>query len=227
MVSLAGTDRGRVGRAYGLSAADGRKYRFHGEITTGKFDVTNGGMGGRNTPMKGSYGLDQRTHQGYYGEAFVRALAASAGLVVSRPDLDVTGEDFTLGYPGRRGSLRHPKIEVQVKSWCQPGGTPTTWRYRMRAEHFNELAGGQFYLRRYLFLIIVPADVEQYTHAADDALRLCHAGYWASFAHLPPIGDARSITVDVPRKNLLTAASLRSLLPAAQPTILPGPRGAT
>ena len=32
-------------------------------------------------------------------EAFVRALAAAAGLVVSRADLDVTGEDFTLGHP--------------------------------------------------------------------------------------------------------------------------------
>jgi hypothetical protein len=173
--------------------------------------------------MRQTRGLDQRTHQGYYGEAFVRALAASAGLVVSRADLDVTGEDFTIGFPGRRGSLRHPKIEVQVKSWCHPGGNTTMWRYRMRAEHYNELAGDLFYLPRYLFLVIVPADAEQYTSVANDAMRLHHAGYWASFADQPQVVQARTITVDVPRHNLLTAASLRNLLPTAFPT-LPGPR---
>jgi hypothetical protein len=172
--------------------------------------------------MRRTHGLDQRTHQGYYGEAFVRVLAASAGLVVSRADLDVTGEDFTIGYPGRRGSMRHPKIEVQVKSWCSPGGNATAWRYRMRAEHYNELAGRLFYLPRYLFLVIVPADAEQYTTVSDSALHLRHAGYWASLADLPQVTDARTVTVDVPRHNLLTAASLHDLLPTG--LAVPGPR---
>ncbi|WP_238015559.1 DUF4365 domain-containing protein [Dactylosporangium sp. AC04546] len=141
----------------------------------------------------------------------MRALAASAGLVVSRPDLDVTGEDFIIGHPGMRGSLRHPRIEVQVKSWSTPNGSAAAWRYRMRAEHFNELAGGAFYLPRYLFLVVVPADAEQYTSVADDALRLHHAGYWASFAHLSLVAGARSVTVDVPRRNLLTPTTLRDL----------------
>jgi hypothetical protein len=167
-------------------------------------------------------GLDQRTHQGYYGEAFVRVLAASAGLVVSRADLDVTGEDFTIGLPGLRGTLRHPRIEVQVKSWCRPSGSASSWRYRMRIEHFNELAGDRFYLPRYLFLVVVPDDVRKYTSVAADALQLHHAGYWASFADQAPVTGARTTTVDVPRKNLLNAATLRSLFPTA-PT-LPGPR---
>src|SRR5947208_1796380 len=130
--------------------------------------------------VRQAQGLDQRTYQGYYGEAFVRALAASAGLIVSRPDLDVTGEDFSIGYPGMRGSLRHPRIEVQVKSWSNPGGSLATWRYRMRVEHFNELAGDMFYLPRYLFLVVVPDDTARYSRATDDALQLHRAGYWAS-----------------------------------------------
>lgn len=162
--------------------------------------------------------LDQRTHQGYYGEAFVRVLAASAGLIVSRPDLDVTGEDFTIGYPGRRGTARYPKIEVQVKSWSRPTGDDTVWRYRMRANHYNELAGEPFYLPRYLFLVVVPSDAEHYSSVADDALRLHHAGYWASFSDRPRALNAQTVTVDVPRRNLLTAASLRGLIPTRLPT---------
>jgi hypothetical protein len=174
--------------------------------------------------MKQAYGLDPKAHQGYYGECFVRALAASAGLVVSRPDLDVMGEDFTIGYPGRRGSLRHPKIDVQVKSWSNPVGTHTVWRYRMRAHHYNELAGHQFYLPRYLFLVIVPADVEHYTQVEANSLRLHHAGYWASFATAARAENAQTITVDVPKSNLLTAESLRALLPTHLPAAVPAPR---
>jgi hypothetical protein len=172
--------------------------------------------------VRRTHGLDPRIRQGYYGEAFVRALAASAGLVVSRPDLDVSGEDFIIGMPGLRGSVRNPRIEVQVKSWCNPSGSATTWRYRMRAAHFNELAGGRFYLPRYLFLVVVPQDADEYAVAADDALRLHHAGYWASFADRELVAGASTITVDVPRRNLLTAAALRGLMPAE--LAVPGPR---
>jgi hypothetical protein len=167
--------------------------------------------------LKRSSGLDQRTRQGYYGESFVRVLAASAGLVVSRADLDVTGEDFTVGYPGQLGSLRHPKIEVQIKSWSRPQGDVTNWRYRMRADHYNELAGGMFYLPRFLFLVIVPDDPDRYTTVSDDALCLHRAGYWASFVKKPQVNGAQSLTVDVPRRNLLTPASLRGLFTTTIP----------
>jgi hypothetical protein len=173
--------------------------------------------------MERASNLDRRIHQGYYGEAFVQVLAASAGLVVSRPGLDVTGEDFMIGHPGRQGTLRHPKIEVQVKSWSKPTGTDTVWRYRMRASHYNELADCHLYLPRYLFLVIVPSDADRYTSVADDALRLHHAGYWASFAGRSTVTSAQTVTVDVPRRNLLTTASLRSLIPSGFAAV-PAPR---
>lgn len=173
--------------------------------------------------LKQSSGLEQRTWQGYYGESFIRVLAASAGLIVSRADLDVTGEDFTVGYPGQRESLRYPKIDVQIKSWSRPTGTATSWRYRMRAEHYNELAGGLFYLPRYLFLVVVPDDPDRYTTVSNDALRLHRAGYWASFGKQRQVSGVQSLTVDVPRRNLLTPASLRALFSVHDAT-LPGPR---
>ncbi|MFG2043995.1 DUF4365 domain-containing protein [Dactylosporangium sp. NPDC048998] len=162
--------------------------------------------------MRSTDGLERKTHQGYYGEAFVRLLAAAAGLVVARADLDVTGEDFTIGYPGSRGGSRYPKIEVQVKSWSTPTGNDQFWRYRMQVESFNRLAGDDFYLPRYLFLILVPAEAESYTKADSQALRVHHAGYWASFSERQTVADAGSLTVDVPKRNLLTASSLHSLL---------------
>ena len=55
-------------------------------------------------------------HQGLHGEGYIFALACAAGLLASRPILDVDGVDWMIGSPGPLGTARSPKIEVQVKT---------------------------------------------------------------------------------------------------------------
>jgi hypothetical protein len=152
--------------------------------------------------------------QGYFGESFVRVLASAAGLIASKPDIDVIGIDFTLSYPGSRGTTRFPMIDVQVKSWSRAAGSVDAWHYPMEVAHYNGLAGEDYCVPRYLFLVVVPDDAEQYAYADGDALRLRHCGYWASLADRPPVGtdQQKTITVRVPKRNLLTVPALRALL---------------
>lgn len=152
--------------------------------------------------------------QGYFGESFIRVLVSAAGLIASKEDIDVTGVDFTLGYPGSRGTTRFPKIEVQVKSWSQASESGGTWHYPMKVAHYNDLAGDDYCLPRYLFLVVVPDDVNLYTQADDEALRLHHCGYWVSLADRPRIDPRRQkkVTVPVPKRNLLTVSALRALM---------------
>ncbi|GAA4693950.1 DUF4365 domain-containing protein [Phytohabitans rumicis] len=162
--------------------------------------------------------------QGYFGESFVRVLASAAGLVAGKQDIDVTGVDFSIDFPGSRGTTRYPKIEVQVKSWSNPAGSADAWHYQMTADHFNDLAGPGFQVPRYLFLVIVPADAATYADADQRELRLRHCGYWASLADHTPVDAAQRhrVAVHVPRRNRLTVRALRSLMGA-----VPAQRSAT
>jgi hypothetical protein len=159
-------------------------------------------------------GYGRSNLQGYFGESFVRVLASAAGLIAGKEDLDMMGVDFTLGYPGSRGTTRFPKIEVQVKSWSRPAGPADAWHYPMKIAHYNNLAGDGYCVPRYLFLVVVPSDAEQYAYADDDALRLRHCGYWVSLADRPTvrIDPKKTITVQVPKRNMLTVPALRALL---------------
>ncbi|GIE33950.1 hypothetical protein Ait01nite_069950 [Actinoplanes italicus] len=159
-----------------------------------------------------SYG--KYNHQGYFGECFVRVLASAAGLIAGQQDVDHTGVDFSIDFPGTRGTVRFPKIEAQVKSWSSPKGTDQHWHYPMDVNHYNSLAGEGFAVSRYLFLIIVPSDTSQYAQVDETAMRLSHCGYWASLRDSPVIdqGVQRHVTVHVPKRNLLTVKGLRSLL---------------
>jgi hypothetical protein len=158
-------------------------------------------------------GYDRSNLQGYFAESFVRVLASAAGLIASKSDLDMMGVDFTLSLPGARGTQRFPRIDVQVKSWSRAAGTADALHFPMKATHYNLLAGGDWSVPRHLFLVVVPDDVDQYTSADGEALRLRHCGYWASLASQPQVDVQRkSVTIHVPKRNVLTVRSLRALL---------------
>ncbi|HEX5542357.1 MAG TPA: DUF4365 domain-containing protein [Micromonospora sp.] len=183
--------------------------------------------------------LTAQQHQGLHGEGFVFAMASAAGLLASRPTIDVDGIDWLIAHPGPLGQLRSPKIEIQVKTWVLPRARlvkPTArkrpsasmaaaspvvrsdgaWSYRMAVPHFNQLAGPGFAIRRYLVLVIVPESPGQYALCGFEDMRLGHAAYWVSLADESPMsvgpGEPKTLTVSVPRGNLLTPQTLLALV---------------
>ncbi len=157
--------------------------------------------------------LDQNNHQGWYGECFIQALAAAAGLQCSRLSPDCTGVDFDISGPREvRGDF--PCIKVQVKSWSTASDSDRSWRYnRLTEKRFNALAGPRR-VPRFLFLVIVPPDITRFAQVDENVLRLSHAAYWVSLEDRPKIAEPacnRKVPVLVPRENLLTTDKLVAL----------------
>jgi hypothetical protein len=100
--------------------------------------------------------LNKNVHQGLHGEGFIYALACAGGFTTSRMNLDLDGVDWQIAYPGPRGTTRSPKIEVQVKSSSAPLIKNGTIRHPLRVAHFNDLAGANFQVPRFLSVVIVP-----------------------------------------------------------------------
>lgn len=150
----------------------------------------------------------------------MRVLSAAAGLRLAKPEPDLDGIDFCV-WPDRVGSLRGARstpISVQVKSDSVGDGNATHWRYRLEVPHFNALADPETVFPTYLFLVVVPPDVQDYVEAIPDGLLLRRGAYWHSLANEDPITNAAKgarKTVGVPKANLLTVDSLRTLVSAA------------
>jgi hypothetical protein len=160
--------------------------------------------------------LDARNHQGKFGEDYIRVLASATGLIVCTPDKDVDGVDFLLRWPARAGAAASSGIDVQVKSWSQPRKSGGTWRFGGLTEvQFNKLAGSNFTVPRYLFLVVVPDDPRQYAEISADGMLLRFQGYYLSLSEEPPINNPNSIrkhAVDVPIGNILTVRTLKTLM---------------
>lgn len=160
--------------------------------------------------------LDPNGHQGLYGEAYLYTLASAAGLLTSRMNLDRDGVDWQFAHPGPRGTKRSPKLEVQVKSCSAPEREGDHWKYRLKARHFNNIAGPGFDVPRFLALVVVPQQADLYAQCDTHAMKLSHAAYWASFANEPlaPADSTSpdSLTVRVSTRNLITTTTLIRLI---------------
>ena len=166
------------------------------------------GNSGRTIP------LGDAGHQGDFGETFIRALAAAANLDALRCDRDRVGVDWTLRYPALNGGRGFPLIDAQVKSWSEPRGGEVAWRYPLEVKNYNWLAGRDYLVPRFLFLVVVPKDAADWVDISPERLLLRHAAYWACFhSALPLPGRKRSstYTVPVPRANLLDVPALHRL----------------
>jgi hypothetical protein len=158
--------------------------------------------------------LGDSGHQGDFGETFIRALAAAANLDALRADRDRVGVDWTLRYPGPSGRRGFPLIDAQVKSWSDPRGNDLHWRYPLEVKNFNWLAGSEYLVPRFLFLVVVPRSSVSWTDISPERLLLRHAAYWACFHGMLPLPGRKrtsTYTVPVPRANLLDIRALHGL----------------
>lgn len=159
--------------------------------------------------------LHRNVHQGSYGEAFVYALACAAGFTVGRQHLDSDGIDWQISSVGPLGSRRSPKIDVQVKTWSRASESSDHWTHRLQINHFNALAGPGFMVPRFLVVVIAPTDTNSYVRILPRAMILTHAAYWLSLANraeLPTEDGTKTVTVQVPKRNLLTIDTLGALV---------------
>lgn len=159
--------------------------------------------------------LDMHNHQGKFGQDYIRALASAAGLLVYEYDLDRVGIDLGFRFPGKPGALSSPAIEVQVKTSSKPNMVGDEWHYDgLTEQQFNWLAGTDYTVPRFLFMLPVPRDHREYARFESGGMTLRHLAYYRSLEDEPPIVDpspTRRRKIRVPVGNVLTVRSFLRL----------------
>jgi hypothetical protein len=142
---------------------------------------------------------------------YVRALATAAGLHVSACDVIQDGVDFGFRFP----SSVFPAVEARVVWTAKPREEDAQWCYDGLDEVcFNRLAGLDFTVPRFLFLLVLPPD-RAYLSFQSDGMVLHHLGYFHPMAHELPVAApdrSRCRPVQLSLARVLTGSSLRDLL---------------
>ena len=148
------------------------------------------------------------TRKERFSLAYINAVAARTGVVVSEPPVDQSSIDGTLMADFGRST----QINFQAKA---------SSRDVMREDHVHFPLPRKNYddLRRIgtvpliLIVVVLPGDnVESWLNQSEDELCMRRCGYWLSLEDREDAGNVSTVTVHVPRRNVFDSGQLTELM---------------
>lgn len=153
------------------------------------------------------------THrQETFSDALVRAVIAGAELRYqpgAQPDDDSV--DFTICGRGPAGTLRSPKLDIQLK--CQMGSPPTKdpWPFVLSLKNYDDLRPTDVHIPRILVVVVVPTDVGQWIEQDTQRLLLRHCAWWVSLRGMPAVSNTSRVTIPLPIGQEFNVPALHDL----------------
>ncbi|ALG52062.1 DUF4365 domain-containing protein [Vibrio vulnificus] len=159
--------------------------------------------------------MDNNQRKELLSRAYVSAIAAQVGFRSAIPDVDDDSVDLILKGRGFTSGIRNPQLEIQLKCTAKNSGCSDYFSYQLPIKNYNDLRAENLLCPRYLFVLVVPKDTTGWLVHENDHMKVKHCCYWYSLSELQPTINDTSVTVKIPRKNLLTASSMLSLMELA------------
>jgi len=142
--------------------------------------------------------------------AYVRFVAALAGVSVARPEVDDDSMDLILLASGEM-SEASPALGLQLKATSDPSVIKEgRIAFPLGRKNYDDLRRLTRW-PRILVVLVLPEEPGEWVEQSEEQLVARRCAYWVSLRGLPN-RDQQSITVDLPRQNLFTPAAVRSLL---------------
>ena len=160
--------------------------------------------------------MDINQRKELLSRAYVSAIAAQVGFRSAIPDVDDDSIDLLLRGRGFSSSVRNPQLDVQLKCTSKNSGCSEFLSFQLPLKNYDDLRGEDVLCPRYLFILVVPNDAAEWLSHDVDHMKLSHCCYWTSLRGFEASTNETSVTIRVPRKNVLTASSLHSLMEMAR-----------
>jgi hypothetical protein len=110
--------------------------------------------------------------------------------------------------------MRSPRVEVQLKATAQNLLTEDYLSFPLPVKNYDELREPSM-VPRLLVVLRLPATLDQWLDQNEEALISRHGAYWLSLLGMPASDNTYTVTVHLPRTQLLTKESLQGLMERA------------
>lgn len=183
-------------------------YTMHNHVATAREAASSAPRGQQPACLDGILPAPHRKER--LSLAYVQAIAAVAGYVVSIPEPDLDGVDIQL----RPRTPMFPAIDIQLKSTTKLTKKGSTLKYSLNRRNYDLLIGPS-YNPRLLVVLDLPKDENQWL-TISDAMVLRKRAYWLSLRNWRPTQNKYRVTVHFPVSNVLSVDSLHNLMNSAR-----------
>ena len=158
------------------------------------------------------HAMDLNMQKEQFSRAYVQAVAACAGYAWSIPSVDDDSIDMSLHQRGGNGTIRSPRIELQIKCTSSPAPNNGVIPFVVKKKNLDDLCTENVLVPRILVVVLVPDEVREWLKQGEREMAMRHCGYWMSLRGVLHDADLTSQTVYIPRKQMFTVESLREIM---------------
>jgi hypothetical protein len=146
--------------------------------------------------------------------AYVQAVAAQAGLLWGKTDLDY-GIDLSLRSVGIQANRRRDagvQIDLQLRSTTRAAVLETEVRYDLDVQTYNDLRDENCRCPRLLVVFIMPAEEDRWLSQTQEELTLRHCAYWLALKGYPSTTATSTLRIAIPLTNNFSVEAVTHLL---------------
>ncbi len=158
--------------------------------------------------------LPKNQRQEGLSRAYVRAVAAHAGLIYTEPGEDV-GIDVCLRTVLQRGRRYAPgavQLDVQLKSTARANVTESHLAYDLEVKNYDDLRSPSPMCPRILVVFALAADESEWLGQSPEELTIRHCAYWLWLGGAAATAAKNTIRVALPLANVFSPAALREIV---------------
>lgn len=148
-----------------------------------------------------------------FSHAYVRAVAHAAGFFAQEANriFDGDGVDLTLMASSPEGTIRSPRLDIQLKATASPI-TLDPFPFDLNVKNYDDLRAESLQVPRILVVVVVPEDAASWVSATEDYLVLRHCGYWTSLRGAPATPNTATIRVRLQRSNCFHVPQVAAIM---------------
>jgi len=156
--------------------------------------------------------MDEDMRKEQFSNAYLRAIAAAAGYNVYKPEVDDDSVDWGIGARGGGGTVRSPRVELQLKCTSSDVQREDHLAYPLKLKNYEDLRLEDYLVSRILVVVLVPELISDWLTQTEDAIALRRCGYWVSLRGQPATANTGKVTVHMPRTQILSVDQLSAMM---------------
>lgn len=156
--------------------------------------------------------MDENRQKEQFSNAYLRAVVATAGYSVYQPEVDDDSVDWGIGARGGGGTVRSPKVELQLKCTSREVLKDDHVAFPLKRKNYDELRHTDYQVPRILVVVLVPEDVGAWLVQSEECLALHHCGYWLSLYGRNDVTNSENVTVHLSRSNIFSVDELTGIM---------------
>ncbi|MCC3499232.1 MAG: DUF4365 domain-containing protein [Microcoleus sp. PH2017_15_JOR_U_A] len=156
--------------------------------------------------------MDINQQKEQFSNTYLQAIASVAGYSLYKPFVDDDSVDWGIAAKGGTGSIRAPRLELQLKSTSKDIRENNSLRYPLKLKNYDDLRIDDFAVPRILVVVLIPETIANWLTQSETETCMKECGYWISLRGMPETQNTTAVTVTIPRTNQFTVIALQSIM---------------